>query len=77
MCEYLQSNIKDVSKIKMDNEKIKKESKEFSKKQELMLNNMVTFNDTTVKICTSYTDNKQSEFQRLLIFLNYHFYIFQ
>jgi len=66
LSEYLSYNISEVSKLKMEREQYKKDMKEVKNKLDLAMKNMITLNNNSVKLCNTYTDNKQEEFRKLL-----------
>ena len=66
LSDYLSYNINEVSKIKLDKEQMRKDFKELKTKQDNMMKSMVTLNDSTVQICNTYTDGKNSDIKRIL-----------
>ena len=66
MSEYINFNIADVSRLKMEKEQHKKEIKELKNKFEGIMKTMITMNDNTVKLCNNYTDGKKVQFEKLL-----------
>ena len=66
MSEYINFNIAEVSRLKMEKEQQKKEIKEIKNKFEGIMKTMITMNDNTVKLCNTYTDGKKVQFEKLL-----------
>ena len=66
MSEYINFNIAEVSRLKMEKEQHKKEIKELKNKFEGIMKTMITMNDNTVKLCNNYTDGKKVQFEKLL-----------
>ena len=66
LSEYINYNIAEVSRLKMEKEQLKKEIRELKAKWDGIMKSMITMNDNTVKLCNKYTDNKQGYFQTLL-----------
>ena len=66
LSEYINYNITEVSRLKMEKEQIKKELKDLKSKWDGIMKTVITMNDNTVKLCNKYTDNKQGYFQTLL-----------
>ena len=64
--EYLSNNISEISKMKIEKDIIKKSTKDFKTKLESMLKQMLVLNDSTIEICTKYTDNKQKDTEQML-----------
>ena len=66
LSEYINYNITEVSRLKMEKEQLKKELKDLKSKWDGIMKTVITMNDNTVKLCNKYTDNKQGYFQTLL-----------
>ncbi len=66
MSEYINFNIAEVSRLKMEKEQQKKEIKELKTKFEGIMKTMINMNDNTVKLCNTYTDGKKVQFEKLL-----------
>ena len=66
MSEYINFNIAEVSRLKMEKEQQKKEIKELKNKFEGIMKTMINMNDNTVKLCNTYTDGKKVQFEKLL-----------
>ena len=66
LSEYLSYNISEVSKMRIEKDQIKRDIKDLKGKNEGLMKNMISLNDTSVQLCNKYTDNKQKESQRLL-----------
>lgn len=64
--EFITNNINEISRIKIEKEQYKKDSKDFKTKLESMLKQMIVLNDSTIGICTKYADNKQKDIEQLL-----------
>ena len=63
LSEYLLYNISEFSKVKMEKEQLKRETKDLKIKLDGLTKNMITLNNNSVQLCNQYTDNKQKEFQ--------------
>ena len=61
--EYLNFNIADVSRLKMEKDQLKKDIKELRNKFDGIMKSMVNMNDNTAKLCNNYTDTRQEYFQ--------------
>ena len=66
VAEYLLSNINEVSLIKLETEKLKRDTKNLKNKQDYNIKQIVNLVDGSVRRCNEYTDNKQKDFQLLL-----------
>jgi len=66
LAEYLLSNIDEVSLLKLETEKLKRDTKNLKNKQDYNIKQIVNLVDGSVKRCNEYTDNKQKDFQLLL-----------
>ena len=66
LSEYLSYNISEVSKLKIEKDQLKKDIKDLKSKFEGLMKNMITLNDTSVKLCKQYTDNKQTEYLNII-----------
>ena len=66
LSEYISYNISEVSKLKIEKDQLKKDIKDLKSKFEGLMKNMITLNDTSVKLCNNYTDNKQNEFYKII-----------
>ena len=64
--EYLLFNMDDITKLKMEKELMKKETKELKTKLDSMIKNTLNLVDNSVKRSNLYTDNKQKNFETLL-----------
>ena len=61
--EYLNFNIADVSRLKMEKDQLKKDIRELRNKFDGIMKSMVNMNDNTAKLCNNYTDTRQEYFQ--------------
>ena len=66
LSEYLSYNISEFSRVKMEKDQLKKDTKDFKTKLDALTKNMVALNDKSVQLCNQYTDNKLKEFQIIL-----------
>ena len=66
VAEYLLSNINEVSLIKLETDKLKRDTKNLKNKQDYNIKQIVNLVDGSVRRCNEYTDNKQKDFQLLL-----------
>ena len=66
LSEYINFNIAEVSRLKMEKDQLKKDIKEIRGRFDGIMKSMVTMNDNTVKLCNNYTETKQEYFQILL-----------
>ena len=66
LSEYLFYNISEFSKVKMEKDQLKKETKDLKIKLDGLTKKIITLNDNSVQLCNKYTDNKQKEFQNIL-----------
>lgn len=68
LSEYLNFNIAEVSRLKMERDQFKKDIKELKKNRDGLMKTIVNMNDNTAKFCNNYTDNKKEDFQKALDF---------
>ena len=63
LSEYLNFNIAEVSRLKMEKDQLKRDIKEIRNKFDGIMKAMVNMNDNTAKLCNNYTDTRQEYFQ--------------
>ena len=63
LAEYLNFNIAEVSRLKMEKDQLKRDIKDIRNKFDGIMKSMVNMNDNTAKLCNNYTDTKQEYFQ--------------
>lgn len=61
--EYINNNIYTISRLKSENEQIKKETKETKNKIETLMKQMIVLNDASVERCIEYIDNKLKDME--------------
>ena len=66
LSEYLSFSIAEASRLKMENDQLKKDIRDIKNKWDGIMKSMMHMNDTTAKLCNNYTDNKQQYFQKAL-----------
>ena len=66
LSEYLSYNISEFSRVKMEKDQLKKDTKDFKTKLDALTKNMITLNDKSVQLCNQYTDDRKEELKKLL-----------
>ena len=66
LAEYINYNISEVSRLKVEKEQLKKDIKDIKNKFEGVMKSMINMNDNTVKLCNTYADSKKVQFEKLL-----------
>ena len=66
LSDYLAYNINEIAKMKLDREQMRKDFIELKVRQETMMKNMITLNESTVQICNTYADGKHNDIKQIL-----------
>ena len=63
LSEYLNFNIADIARLRIEKDQLKKDIKELKNRFDGIMKTIVTMNDNTVKLCNNYTETKQEYFK--------------
>ena len=63
LSEYLNFNIADITRLRIEKDQLKKDIKELKNRFDGIMKTIVTMNDNTVKLCNNYTETKQEYFK--------------
>ena len=66
LASYIKNSVTDFSKMKIDNENVKRETKDFKVKLETATKNITNLIDGAVLRCNNYTDNRINDFHMIL-----------
>ena len=66
LSEYINNNIDEINKIKIEKETLKKEQKDYKVKIESFMKQMILLNETSMAQNREYTNNKQKDYELLL-----------
>ena len=66
LSEYITFNINEVSRIKIEKDLLKRESKELKSKMDSVMKNLLNIGETAMLHCKEYTDNRQKNMENLV-----------
>ena len=66
LSEYITFNINEVSRIKIEKDSLKRESKELKSKMDSVMKNLLNIGETAMLHCKEYTDNRQKNMENLV-----------